>query len=61
MKLGVLYKIVHGLANFPSIPISVRDNHFDLRSLNPQKTVTICWLQRWTEVLLFPRFCETLE
>ena len=28
-------KLVHGLADFPSAPISTRDNPFDLRSLNP--------------------------
>ena len=35
MKLGLLYRIVHGLADFPSVPITTRDNPFDLRSLNP--------------------------
>ena len=25
-----LYKIVHGLADFSNVPISARDNHFDL-------------------------------
>ena len=31
-KLGVMHKIVHGHADFPNVPISARDNHFDLRS-----------------------------
>ena len=35
MKLCVMYKIVHGLADFPNVPISARDNPFDLRSLAP--------------------------
>ena len=35
MKLSVLYKIVHGLADFPNVPISAKDNPFDLRSLAP--------------------------
>ena len=35
MKLGLLYRIVHGLADFPSVPITTRDNPFGLRSLNP--------------------------
>ena len=35
MKLSVMYKIVHGLADFPNVPISARDNPFDLRSLAP--------------------------
>ena len=33
MKLSVMYKIVHGLADFPNVPISARDNPFNLRSL----------------------------
>ena len=35
MKLSVMYKIAHGLADFPTVPISARDNPFDLRSLAP--------------------------
>ena len=35
MKLSVMYKIVHGLACFPNVPISARDNPFNLRSLAP--------------------------
>ena len=35
MKLSVMYKIVHGLADFPNVPISGRDNPFDLQSLAP--------------------------
>ena len=35
MKVSVMYKIVHGLADFPNVPISARDNHFDLRSIAP--------------------------
>ena len=35
MKLSVMYKIVHGLADFPNVPISARDNPFNLRSLAP--------------------------
>ena len=37
MKLArfIVQNILHGLADFPSAPISTRDNPFDLRSLNP--------------------------
>ena len=35
MKVSVIYIIVHGLADFPNVPISARDNPFDLRSLAP--------------------------
>ena len=35
MKLSVMFKIVHGLADFPNVPISARDNPFNLRSLTP--------------------------
>ena len=31
-----MYKILHGLADFPNVPISARDNPFDLRSLAPR-------------------------
>ena len=34
-KLGVMYIIIHGLADFSNVPISARDNPFDLQSLNP--------------------------
>ena len=62
MKFGVLYKIVHGLADFPSIPISARDNPFALRHLNPQKRSQFAGCKdKKLEVLFYPRFCETLE
>ena len=32
MKLSVVYKIVHGLADFTNVPISSRDNPFHLQS-----------------------------
>ena len=35
MKVSVTCKHVHGLADFPNVPISARDNPFNLRSLNP--------------------------
>ena len=35
MKLSVMYKILNGLTDFPNVPISARDNPFDLRSLAP--------------------------
>ena len=41
MKLSAMYKIVHGVADFPNVPISARDNPFNLRSLAPQKRMQI--------------------
>ena len=46
MKLSVMYKIVHGLADFPNVPISARDNPFNLRSLAPHNCQDL--LQRQT-------------
>ena len=48
MKLSVMYKILHGLTDFPNVPTTARDNPFDVRSLGPQYIVRIYYMQRQT-------------
>ncbi len=53
MKLCTMYKIVHGLADFSSPPISFRENMYNFRHTNP---LTIAGL-----VLALLLFCILAE
>ena len=53
MTLSGIYKFVHGLADFPNVSISARDNPFNLQSLAAPYIVRIYYEDKQTKVSFF--------